>query len=428
MGAGLTKSILHWDRKWEVCKKLTSGGQGNSFVVKKKGMRTETFFLKELPKIKNSSERRQRLYREISCYRTLNHLQIPKLIDSNEQVFIKDVQVVPYVVSEYIGGNNLTEFCKGKTFTSFEAINLTCSLLEVVRYIWQQDTIHRDIKPDNIIIRGDNHLDPVLVDFGMAVCEEDAQLSKGQEIGNRFLRLPEFSISGSEKRSHASDITFCVGILFFLLTDEMPRQLRDEDDKAPHQRKSARSGLGKHKDEIDIIKLKNIFDRGFDQAIQNRWQSTEEIIFHLRELQGGRCMKSKKTNKENREIIKEFMNSHEEEKNNDAHEIIEKYYKILCDIVKRVALSFENSGIISGNNRFTEVSKKQGTLGITNRTGSVSYQPNYSIELCGCEIIIKINNEQIFRESVDEENIDELEVKFEENILSGLLSQIESKA
>jgi eukaryotic-like serine/threonine-protein kinase len=57
---------------------------------------------------------------------------------------------------------------------------------------------HRDIKPANVMLRRGTLSAPVLVDFGLSF--NDTQLddaTRAEEVGNRFLRLPETPLKGT---------------------------------------------------------------------------------------------------------------------------------------------------------------------------------------------------------------------------------------
>ncbi len=62
-----------------------------------------------------------------------------------------------------------------------------------------------------------------------------SKLKKGVELGNRFLRLPELS-KGTDVTVSSSDITFLVGILFYLVTNQHPHILLNEDGLQPHKK------------------------------------------------------------------------------------------------------------------------------------------------------------------------------------------------
>ena len=77
---------------------------------------------------------------------------------------------------------------------------------------------HRDIKPDNIILRSGICASPVLIDFGLTfnVHDEEEDLTPDwQQVGNKFLSLPEHAMFSQNKRDLRSDLTSCVGLLYF---------------------------------------------------------------------------------------------------------------------------------------------------------------------------------------------------------------------
>jgi serine/threonine protein kinase len=104
-------------------------------------------------------------------YRLGNHDQIPRLLAhfDQEQEF--------YLVQEFIEGDELKqELPVGKPLPEIQVIALLQEILKILEFVHQQDVIHRDIKPTNLIRRKqDGKI--VLIDFG-AVKQVSAQTTQ----------------------------------------------------------------------------------------------------------------------------------------------------------------------------------------------------------------------------------------------------------
>lgn len=264
-----------WENHWNPIRKIASGGQGNGILVHRhKESADKVYFLKILRDQSNQLSR-QRMYSEVCGYEILDHPGIPKLIESNTQ-FFEDLKYNLYLVTEYIPGGSLNN----KITNPINAKKCILRLCEIIAYCHTHDIVHRDIKPNNIILRNDCWDEPILVDFGMAHHEENDNKkanSVAQEVGNRFLRLPEFSIGSALKRDPRSDITHCAGIFFYLLTKIYPSILVDENERMPHQRLLTRQPLQDNSQGLDISKLFLLFDRAFDINIDRRFQSINDL-------------------------------------------------------------------------------------------------------------------------------------------------------
>lgn len=263
-----------WLEHWEpVDEKVSGGGQGFTSKVRSKSDGR----IGCLKRLKNNKDRdrRGRFSREVFALATIDHPNIPKVLEHNADSWKTDV--VLYMVSEFIEGPTLSERVEAGVLEPNEAVATTVRLLEVVKHLHDRDVVHRDIKPDNIILRRGGG-DPVLVDFGLSYHEEGSFASDDpdQELGNRFLHLPELQTESSDKRNPISDVTQVCGVLLFMLTGVRPAVLRDGENKAPHQRDAVRSALNEAG-----LALLPIFDIGFQQSTSHRFQSCDELIGRL---------------------------------------------------------------------------------------------------------------------------------------------------
>ncbi|MGO9812163.1 MAG: serine/threonine protein kinase [Isosphaeraceae bacterium] len=276
----MSKKNKPWTGNWvEVDGLSESGGQGKVVLVERveaqgKG---ERFVLKELIR-HNDEDRRGRMHREVAAYEILEHAGVPRCVDSNASRF-KDLDMRLFLVTEYIPGPTLEKYANGKPIDAETAIGCMLKLLEVIEYCHSQGVVHRDIKPDNIILRDGDPLMPVLIDFGLSFNgdEESGSLTgTGQELGNRFLHLPELQHAGTGQRDGRADLTQCCGILFYLVTGETPRTLRDKDGQKPHLRENAIRILNRL-ETVQRDRLFAVFEQGFMHEIDQRFQTAQEL-------------------------------------------------------------------------------------------------------------------------------------------------------
>ena len=127
-----------------------------------------------------------------------------------------------YYISQWIEGQTLSNYVSQKKNISIDlAIDICRKLCTILISCHSEGVYHRDIKPDNIIITDKE--DVFLIDFGISHDEKDNFNTQiGQELGNRFLKLPEVAKGVGNKADPRTDVTFVVGIVFFLLYRSIP--------------------------------------------------------------------------------------------------------------------------------------------------------------------------------------------------------------
>ena len=136
---------------------------------------------------------------------------LPQIMEAAEQ----DGQTA--VLEEYVQGDTLAELLMGARLTEREARQVTIQLCQALHVLHSMGAVHRDVKPENVILRGS---DAVLIDFDAARIYKDTSESDTQVLGTTGFAAPEqYGIFQSDERA---DI-FSLGVLLnIVLTGKHP--------------------------------------------------------------------------------------------------------------------------------------------------------------------------------------------------------------
>ncbi|WP_419698131.1 serine/threonine-protein kinase [Mucilaginibacter sp. NFX135] len=281
----MAKQSKPWTDRWKIEKELNGGGQCDNFLVTSINDVVPGKFVLKVIKDATMLERRTRFYREIHSYIALKHPFVPQIVDHNCDE-TPDVEKRLFFVYPYIEGVNLEEKIDAEGPLSLdEAIQFVLKMTDILIACHELGIVHRDIKPDNIILKDGRVAEPRLIDFGLSAMEADEVLNESgvMQLGNRFLYLPELKHNNGNKRDKRSDITYLVGILFYLLTSKYPSHFLDEEGRYPHQRVDFESLIeGTAKVKINL--LRQLFDRGFQVQLNNRFQDINGLTDLLNKL------------------------------------------------------------------------------------------------------------------------------------------------
>ena len=224
----MTKTLLN--NRYQVIQVLGAGGFGETFLAEDTHMPSRRrCVIKQLKSIANDPKTyqmiQQRFEREAA---TLEYLgdscnQIPKLYAyfSENELF--------YLVQEWIQGPTLTNIVEAKGYENETAVEeILLSLLSVLDYVHSKGIIHRDIKPDNIILRSTDHK-PYLIDFG-AVKETIRSVVSSSHHPTRSLVIGTPGYMPTEQAIgrpvYASDI-YSLGLTaIYLLTGKHPSEIQ----------------------------------------------------------------------------------------------------------------------------------------------------------------------------------------------------------
>jgi len=158
-----------------------------------------------------------RFKREIRVAAKLQHPNILSVLDSGETPGGQLWFTMPYVEGE----NVYERLQREHQFTPAEALRITLSAASALTYAHKQGVVHRDIKPDNILLAGDQVL---VADFGVAraVSEVAEKLTAtGMIVGTPTYMSPE-QASGDKAIDGRTDI-FALGcVVYEMLAGEPP--------------------------------------------------------------------------------------------------------------------------------------------------------------------------------------------------------------
>ncbi len=219
------------------------------------------------------------MYQEVAALRMLAGHGTPRVLESKVDSWEEEGTPL-YVIMQWVDGPTLSQHLASGPRPRDEAITIACQLAEILERCHDVGIQHRDLKPDNIILDHGDVNNPVVVDFGMSWSRTDEEQARGfntpahQELGNRFLRLPEHA-PGAPRHDFRSDVTMLIGILFFLLTGKAPRVLVDERGRLPHERPAAIPVEVERHPLWQLIR--RTFRVGFQQEIDLRFASAKQL-------------------------------------------------------------------------------------------------------------------------------------------------------
>ena len=162
-----------------------------------------------------------RFLREIRLTAGLHHPHVLPLFDSGE------VDGVPYFVMPFVDGSSLAQRIQEDGPLSVgEALGIVGQVASALDYAHENAVVHRDVKPGNVLVRGDTAF---VCDFGIGFAIDAATVARitspGAGIGSPSYMSPE-QIAGEESIDRRTDVYGLACLTFEALTGDPPP--RDE--------------------------------------------------------------------------------------------------------------------------------------------------------------------------------------------------------
>jgi serine/threonine protein kinase len=222
-------------KRYRVTKILGQGGFGRTYLAQDTACFDELCVLKEFTpneRGRDSLKKARELFgREAKTLHRINHPQIPSFRANFEEA--KRL----FLVQEYAEGKTYAKILgerirESKTFSEEEAINFLYQMLPILTNIHNQGIIHRDISPDNIILRESDQL-PVLIDFGVVKAGVKDLEAAGGEIGQQGTTVGKAGYAPNEQlqtgEAYANSDLYALAVtVVVMMTGRKPESLIDK--------------------------------------------------------------------------------------------------------------------------------------------------------------------------------------------------------
>jgi serine/threonine-protein kinase len=241
MANGIYPGQILGDR-YLISRQLAQGGFGRTYLAEDTNRFNELCVLKEFaPQAQSNTilKKAEELFeREAGVLYKLEHPQIPRFrelfrVNLNGKVHL-------FLVQDYVEGETYRTLLESrlqqkKQFSEAEVIHLMLQILPVLSYIHALGVIHRDISPENLILRREDRL-PMLIDFGgvkqvaatvVSQFKQPVRTNSPATLLGKVGYAPYEQIQTGIVYPH-SDLYALAATVLVLLTGKEPQELIDE--------------------------------------------------------------------------------------------------------------------------------------------------------------------------------------------------------
>src|SRR6266853_6202935 len=157
--------------RYEIRSKIGEGGMGKVYLADDTRLRRKVA-LKVLPEnIAEDTDRLLRFEREAFAASALNHPNILTIFEFGAE------NGTHFLAAEFVDGESLRERMSRSAMTVTETLEIVIQIASALQAAHGAGIIHRDIKPDNIMIRADGYVK--VLDFGLAKLSEPGAVVTG---------------------------------------------------------------------------------------------------------------------------------------------------------------------------------------------------------------------------------------------------------
>ncbi len=256
------------DGRYQIIRTIGEGGMANVYLAYDTILDREVAVKILRGDLASDDKFVKRFQREAKAASSLNHPNIVEMYDVGED----DGNY--FIVMEYVEGRTLKSLIKKRGALGLrEAVDIMLQLTSGIAHAHDSYLIHRDIKPQNVLIMEDGRVK--ITDFGIAIALNNAELTQTNSVMGSVHYLPPEQANGSGA-TIKSDI-YSLGILMYeLLTGKLPFKGENAVEIAIKQMKEQIPSLTKQNPMIPQS-IENIVLKATAKNPKNRYDSVNEM-------------------------------------------------------------------------------------------------------------------------------------------------------
>ena len=230
---GSSESRPEWVGPFRILSRLGEGGFGVVYLAEQTEPIRRRVAVKIVKPGMDSARVLARFEAERHTLAMMDHPNIARVLDAGVTDASKGSR--PFFVMEHVPGEPITDYADRHRLTIRDRIGLVIQVCRAIHHAHQKGIIHRDIKPNNVLIsiKEGQVAVPKVIDFGVAKAlhqrlkSEDVFTEQGQVIGTPEYMSPEQAEMGPLDIDTRSDV-YSLGVLLYeLLAGARPFNLRD---------------------------------------------------------------------------------------------------------------------------------------------------------------------------------------------------------
>ena len=276
--------------RYEIVKSIGEGGMANVYLANDKILDRKVAIKVLRGDLANDEKFIRRFQREAQSVANLSHPNIVEVYDVEEE------EGQHYIVMEYIEGKTLKQLLQKRgSLTLSEVIDIMLQLTDGLAHAHDAYIIHRDIKPQNIMIQDDGLVK--ITDFGIAMALNATQLTQTNSVMGSVHYLPPEQANG--KSSTIKSDIYSLGILMYeLITGSVPFKGDNAVEIALKHLKEKIPSIRRQNPTIPQS-VENIVLRATAKNPKNRYDSVKDMNRDLKE-----CLNEDKKNE--KKIVFEY--------------------------------------------------------------------------------------------------------------------------
>jgi serine/threonine-protein kinase len=275
---------------YEIRSKLGEGGMGEVYLAEDGRLRRRVALKVLPPHLAADADRLARFEREAFAASALNHPNILTIFEFGAE------EQTHFLVAEFVEGLSLRQRLAGGPLKLDESLDITIQIASALAAAHDAGIIHRDIKPDNVMVRTDGYVK--VLDFGLAKLAEvggagansdpegqtlkQIQTRAGLVMGTVGYMSPEQARGLTVDRR--TDIWSLGCVLYELLSGQTPFHGATITDTVANII---------HREPTSVLKLRPGVDAGVERIINRtlakdtsaRYQTAKELLADLKQLQ-----------------------------------------------------------------------------------------------------------------------------------------------